>query len=82
MQIDTNEFTDKPIRIANDNTSVVIRNIDPSKELFRITSEGVMKVTVAAGDDNTKQFIDCVNNMLANTRNPNHLTRVEIVKEV
>lgn len=82
MQIDTNEFTTKPIRIANDNTGIVIRNVDPSKELFRVTPEGIMKVTVAADDDHAKQFIDCVNNMLANTRSPNQLTKVEIVKEV
>lgn len=80
MQIDTNEFTGKPIRIANDNTGIVMRNLDTTKELFRVTPEGIMQVTVAPTDENTKQFIDCVNQMLLRTQT--QLTKVEIVKEV
>lgn len=80
MQIDTNEFTGKPIRIANDNTGIVMRNLDTTKELFRVTPEGIMQVTVTPTDENTKQFIDCVNQMLLRTQT--QLTKVEIVKEV
>ena len=83
MQINTNEFTSEPITVSTKEYPITFRSYSRPKELFHVTPEGVMKVTVATNDINTKQFIECVNKMLKRVNlDATPLTSVEIVKEV